>query len=225
MNRLCLTNLTRPGSQFTGANDFADKKHNPIRMMKKKNHVAIFASGSGTNAQNLIEYFRDHPTIHISIIVSNRSDAYVLKRAENENVPHVVLSGKDWGENGNASQVLRDYGIDFIVLAGYLRLLPSWLIQKYPGRIVNIHPALLPNYGGKGMYGEHVHKAVIASGDKQSGITIHYVNEDYDKGDIIFQARCPVLPSDTPDSLAERIHELEYEHYPRVVEKLIMSNV
>jgi phosphoribosylglycinamide formyltransferase-1 len=186
-------------------------------------HIAIFASGSGTNAQNMIEYFRDHPAIHISLIISNRSDAYVLKRAENENVPYVMLSGNDWKENGKASQVLRNFGIDFIVLAGYLRLLPYWLIKKYPGRIVNIHPALLPNYGGKGMHGEHIHKAVIASGDKQSGITIHYVNEDYDKGDIIFQTRCPVLPSDTPDSLAERIHELEYEHYPRVVEELVMS--
>jgi phosphoribosylglycinamide formyltransferase 1 len=194
-------------------------------MMKKKIHLAIFASGSGTNAQNLIEYFRDHPAIYISLIISNRSDAYVLKRAENENVPYVILSGNDWKENGNASQVLRDFGIDFILLAGYLRLLPSWLIQQYPKKIVNIHPALLPNYGGKGMFGEHVHKAVIASGDKHSGITIHYVNEDYDRGDIIFQTRCPVLPSDTPESLAERIHQLEYDHYPKVVEKVVMSNV
>ena len=194
-------------------------------MMKKKINVAIFASGSGTNAQNLIKYFRNHSTIHISLIVSNRSDAYVLKRAENENVPHVVLSGKDWDENGNASRVLQNYHIDFIVLAGYLRLLPYWLIHQYPKKIVNIHPALLPNYGGKGMFGEHVHRAVIASGDKHSGITIHFVNEDYDKGDIIFRTQCPVLPSDTPETLAARIHQLEYEHYPKVVEKVVMSNV
>jgi phosphoribosylglycinamide formyltransferase-1 len=195
--------------------------------MKKESgvHIAIFASGSGTNAQNMIEYFRDHPEIHISLIISNKPDAYVLKRAKNENVPHLVLSGKDWEKNGKAERVLQDYGIDFIVLAGYLRLLPSWLIQQFPDRIVNIHPALLPNYGGKGMYGEHVHKAVIASGDKHSGITIHFVNEDYDKGDIIFQAQCPVLPSDTPESLVARIHQLEYEHYPRVVEKVVMSNI
>ena len=194
-------------------------------MIKKKIHVAIFASGSGTNAQNLIEYFRDHPIIHISLIVSNKSDAYVLKRAENENVPHVVLSGKDWEENGNASRVLQEYRIDFIVLAGYLRLLPHWLSHQYLKKIVNIHPALLPNYGGKGMFGEHVHRAVIASGDKHSGITIQYVNEEYDKGDIIFQAQCPVLPSDTPETLAARIHQLEYEHYPKVLEKVVMSNV
>lgn len=195
--------------------------------MKKESgvHIAIFASGSGTNAQNLIEYFRDHPIIHINLIISNKADAYVLQRAENEKVPYKILTGNDWDENGKASQVLQTYGIDFIVLAGYLRLIPSWLIQQYPGKIVNIHPALLPGYGGKGMYGDKVHKAVIASGDKQSGITIHYVNEEYDKGDIIFQARCPVLSSDTPDSLAARIHELEYEHYPMVVEKIVMSNV
>ncbi len=188
-------------------------------------HIAIFASGNGTNAQNLIEYFRDHPDIHISLIISNKADAYVLKRASKEHVPFKVMTGNDWLENGEAAQVLQDYDIDFIVLAGYLRLLPSWLIQQYPGKIVNIHPALLPNYGGKGMYGDKVHKAVIASGDKQSGITIHYVNEEYDKGAIIFQAQCQMLPSETPESLAARIHELEYEHYPRVVEKLIMSNV
>jgi phosphoribosylglycinamide formyltransferase 1 len=194
-------------------------------MTKRKIHVAIFASGSGTNAQNMIEYFRGHPIVEISLIVSNKPDAYVLKRAEKENVPHVLLSGKDWEENGLAAQVLKDHQIDFIVLAGYLRLLPSWLIKKYPGKIINIHPALLPKYGGKGMYGENVHRAVIASGDKHSGITIHQVNEEYDKGDIIFQAQCPVLPSDTPESLAARIHELEYEHYPKVLERLVMSNV
>ncbi len=196
-------------------------------MIKKKSEVriAIFASGSGTNAQNMIEYFREHPIVEISLIVSNKPDAYVLKRAEKENLPHVLLSGKDWEENGLAARVLKDHQIDSIVLAGYLRLLPSWLIKKYPGKIINIHPALLPKYGGKGMYGEHVHRAVISSGDKHSGITIHHVNEEYDKGDIIFQAQCPVLPSDTPESLAARIHELEYEHYPKVLEKLIMSNV
>lgn len=194
--------------------------------MKKKSgvHIAVLASGSGTNAQNLIEYFRDHPDIHISLIISNKADAFVLKRAEKEQVPYKVLTGNDWDENGKASKVLQAYGIDFIVLAGYLRLIPSWLIRLFPNKIVNIHPALLPNYGGKGMYGDKVHKAVIASNDKQSGITIHYVNDDYDKGDIIFQARCPVLSSDTPDSLAARIHLLEYEHYPRVVERVIMSN-
>lgn len=188
-------------------------------------HIAIFASGSGTNAQNMIEYFRDHPDIHISLIISNKADAYVLKRAEKEQLPCKVLKGNEWDENGKASRVLQDNGINFIVLAGYLRLLPSWLIQQYPGRIVNIHPALLPKYGGKGMYGEYVHRAVIANGDKQSGITIHYVNEDYDKGDIVFQTRCPVLSSDTPASLAARIHQLEYEHYPRVVERIVMSNI
>ncbi|TVQ93871.1 MAG: phosphoribosylglycinamide formyltransferase [Bacteroidetes bacterium] len=194
-------------------------------MLKKKNNVAIFASGSGTNAQNMIEYFRNHDAIKISLIVSNNPDAFVLKRAEKEKMPKVILSGKDWEEKGKAAKVLQDHQIDFIVLAGYLRLLPSWLIRQYPGKIVNIHPALLPAYGGKGMYGEHVHRAVIASGDKQSGISIHLVNEEYDKGAIIFQARCPVLPSDTPETLAARIHELEYEHYPRVVEKVIMSNL
>ena len=193
-------------------------------MLKKKINVAIFASGSGTNAQNLIEYFKNHHAIKICLIVSNNPDAFVLKRAEKEKMPTVILTGKDWEENGKAAKVLQNHQIDFIVLAGYLRLLPSWLIRKFPGKIVNIHPALLPAYGGKGMYGEHVHRAVIASGDIHSGITIHKVNEEYDKGAIIFQARCPVLPSDTPETLAARIHELEYEHYPRVLEEVIMSN-
>ena len=186
--------------------------------------VAVFASGSGTNAENLAKYFAAHAGIRVRLIVSNKADAYVLQRAANLQVPAVVIPAHDWKEPQKVLDVLGHYGIDFIILAGYLRLLPPWLVEAYPQKIINIHPALLPSYGGKGMYGEHVHRAVIAAGEKKSGITIHYVNARYDEGDIIFQASCPVFPEDTPETLAARIHALEYEHFPRVAEKVMMQH-
>ncbi len=187
----------------------------------KKVKLAIFASGSGTNAENMIRYFSNHPRVKVSLIVSNNPAAYVLERARRHNIPSVVMDRDFRRSEEKVMELLTSYGIDFIVLAGYMLLLPAWLIQHYPRRIVNIHPALLPAYGGKGMYGEHVHHAVIDAGEPRSGITIHFVNEQYDEGDIIFQAQCPVMPEDTPDSLAKKVHELEYEHYPRVVEEII----
>ncbi len=185
--------------------------------------IAVFASGSGTNAQNIAETFLAHPVIRISLIISNKADALVLERAERMKIPSVVITAAAFREGSHVLEVLKAYKIDFIVLAGFLLLLPPALIREYPGRIINIHPALLPGYGGKGMYGRHVHEAVLAAGDKESGISIHFVNESYDEGRLIFQARCPVYESDTPDTLAERVHRLEYAHYPRIVEKLVMK--
>jgi phosphoribosylglycinamide formyltransferase-1 len=188
--------------------------------MKKRN-IAIFASGSGTNAQRIIEYFSGNPKISVALILSNKPDAYVLVRAKNLNVPSVVFDRHSFYETDDIIKLLKKKKIDFIVLAGFLWMIPVNLILAYPGRIINIHPALLPKYGGKGMYGERVHEVVIQSGDKVSGISIHYVNEKYDEGNIIFQAKCEVLPGDTPETLAQRIHQLEYQHYPEVIEKLL----
>jgi phosphoribosylglycinamide formyltransferase-1 len=191
----------------------------PNLMNMKK--LAIFASGSGTNAQRIIEYFSGHPDITVAMIFSNRPDAYVLVRARNFNIPSVVFNRHSFYETDEISILLAKNHIDFIVLAGFLWLIPEDLIRTYPGRIINIHPALLPKYGGKGMYGMRVHEAVLQSGDTESGISIHFVNEKYDEGDIIFQAKCEILPGDTPDTLAQRIHQLEYKHYPEVIEKLV----
>ena len=185
--------------------------------------IAIFASGSGTNAERIISHFSHHPSIAVSLILSNNPDAYVLERAKNHRIPSFVFNRRQLADSMIIPELLKNAGITFIALAGFLWLVPANLLQAYPGRIVNIHPALLPKYGGKGMYGMKVHEAVILAGDKESGISIHFVNEQYDEGDIILQARCPVLPGDTPETLASRIHELEYEHYPRVIEELLTA--
>src|SRR4030042_3794447 len=186
-----------------------------------KRKIAILAAGSGTNAQRIIEYFSANPQITVSLVLSNKPDAYVLERAKKLNVPSVVFNRHSFYETDEITGLLKKDRIDFIVLAGFLWMVPVNLILAYPGRIINIHPALLPKYGGKGMYGERVHEAVIWSGDKVSGISIHYVNEKYDEGNIIFQAKCEVLQDDTPDSLAHRVHKLEYKHYPEIIEKVI----
>jgi phosphoribosylglycinamide formyltransferase-1 len=199
--------------------------------MKK---IAVFASGAGTNTQKIIEYTSPPaplhgvergggkpPKVQVALIVSNKSDAGVLKIAAKENIP-VLLLEKEKFFSGNAyTDKLKEEGIDLIVLAGFLWKVPPALIRAFPQSIINIHPALLPKYGGKGMYGKHVHQAVIDNKEIESGISIHYVDELYDHGKIIFQARCPVLANDTADSLAARIHQLEYEHYPRIVESLL----
>ena len=184
-------------------------------------HIAIFASGSGTNAQNIIEYFSGRNDITVSLVLSNKEDAYVLKRAQMLNVPSIVFSPKELKETDIVETKLLENKIDFIVLAGFLLMVPAKLIKKFPDKIINIHPALLPKYGGKGMYGEHVHEAVLANGEKESGISIHYINEKYDEGNIIFQERCKVQINDTPETLATRIHELEHKYFPQVIEKVI----
>lgn len=183
--------------------------------------LAIFASGSGSNAQRIAEYFKNHASINIDVIFTNNKDAYVIERAKNLDIPYIIFNRKDFYESDAVYSELQNRKIDFIILAGFLWLVPAKIIQAYNGRILNIHPALLPAYGGKGMYGEFVHKAVVTNKEKCSGITIHYVNEHYDKGDIVFQAKCDVSPDDTGESLAAKIHLLEYEHFPRVIEEVV----
>jgi phosphoribosylglycinamide formyltransferase-1 len=187
--------------------------------MKK---IAIFASGNGTNAQRIIEYFHGSHQISIGLILSNNRDAYVLERARKAKIPTVCFSRKDFYESNFILDILTVQGITFIVLAGFLWLIPEYLLDAYKGNIINIHPALLPKYGGKGMYGMRVHETIIQSEDMESGISIHYVNKNYDEGQIIFQAKCRVEAGDTPESLAEKIHILEHANYPRVIESVIM---
>ncbi|MCF8225673.1 MAG: phosphoribosylglycinamide formyltransferase [Bacteroidales bacterium] len=185
------------------------------------NNIAIFASGSGTNAENIIQHFRTNSESRVQLVLCNKPGAGVIDRAEDNQIPVYLFSREDLYESDYVLRQLTEHRIDFIVLAGFLWLVPSNLIRKFPGSIVNIHPALLPKYGGKGMYGSRVHAAVLENHEKKSGITIHYVNDKYDEGNIIFKAKCKVSPDDTPDSLAEKVHELEYEHYPRVIEEVI----
>lgn len=186
-------------------------------------NIAILASGSGTNAENIIRYFSNRNSAKVALVLSNKRDAFVLERAAKFNIPSVFFDRNQFYSSRMVSVQLKKYNIDFIVLAGFLWLVPSDILAAWPKRIINIHPALLPSYGGRGMFGEKVHQAVIANGEKESGITIHYVNDRYDEGDIIFQAKCRVLPDDSPDSLAHRIHELEYMHFPRIIEKIILD--
>lgn len=186
--------------------------------------IAILASGSGTNAQRLIEHFSAHPLAQVALVGCDQSEAGVLQRAWDLNVPSYLFTGKEL-RDGAVRHELQGQRIDLVVLAGFMRLIPAEMVRAFEGRLVNIHPSLLPNHGGKGMYGQRVHEAVIAAGDAESGITIHLVNEHYDEGHVLFQARCPVHPGDTPDSLAERVHALEHAHYPRVVDELAASLV
>jgi phosphoribosylglycinamide formyltransferase-1 len=186
-------------------------------------HIAVFASGNGTNAQRIMDHFAGSDLARVSLVLCNNPEAFVLERSRRAGVPYIVFNRKELNEKEGVLEMLRQKNISFIVLAGFLWLLPPGILSAFPGRVVNIHPALLPKYGGKGMYGMKVHEAVLLAGDKESGITVHYVNEKYDDGHIIFQARCPVLPGDTPETLAERIHLLEYKHFPEVVEKLLTA--
>jgi phosphoribosylglycinamide formyltransferase-1 len=184
-------------------------------------NIAVFASGSGTNAQNIAEYFLAINDIRVSLILANKPDAFVLERAKNLGIPSLVFTRQEFYESEIILDILKRHKIDFIVLAGFLWLVPDYLLKDYSRRIINIHPALLPKYGGKGMYGEKVHQAVIESGDKKTGITIHYVNDHYDEGEIIFQDSFDILPGDTAESIAQRVHKLEYKHFPRVIEETI----
>jgi phosphoribosylglycinamide formyltransferase-1 len=188
----------------------------------KKNKIAIFASGSGSNAENISRFFKQHSGIEVCLFLTNKPDAPVIERAKKLGIPCFIFSRDDFYNSDRVVNELREYNIDFIVLAGFLWLIPSALIHNFPKRIINIHPALLPKYGGKGMYGTRVHQAVIENGEKESGITIHYVNAEYDAGAIIFQAKCPVDSKETPESLAQKVHKLEYEHFPRVIEKVLI---
>lgn len=183
--------------------------------------IAIFASGSGTNAQKIIEYFSASKEIFVDSLWSNNENAYALIRAEKLGIETFTFDSDEFYRSNEILDKLYDHRIDIIVLAGFLWLVPRNLTELFT--VINIHPALLPKYGGKGMYGMNVHKAVLDAKDKESGITIHQVNQEYDKGKIIFQATCPVLPDDTPETLANRIHDLEHLHYPRVIEEILLS--
>lgn len=188
------------------------------------NHVAIFASGAGSNAQKIIDYFRSHDAIKISVIICNKANAGVVHIAQQENIPLLLVEKDKFFQDPGYLPQLRALHIDFIVLAGFLWKLPASLIHAYPKRIINIHPALLPRYGGKGMYGHKVHEAVVAAGDKESGISIHYVDEFYDHGEIILQVKLPVEKHDTPETLAEKIHAIEHANYAPVIEQIILQN-
>lgn len=185
--------------------------------------IAIFASGAGSNARQIIHYFRDSP-VKVALIVCNKPGAGVLAIAQKENIPALLIEKERFFRGDGYVAELQNAGTDLVVLAGFLWKIPQTLIDAYPKRIINIHPALLPKYGGKGMYGAYVHQSVLSAGEVESGITIHYVDEHYDNGDIIFQTACPILEGDTPETLAQRIHQLEHLHYPGVIEKLLTGN-
>ena len=186
-------------------------------------NLAIFASGGGTNCENLIRYFEDSPRVHIALVVSNKADAYALVRAERLGVPVAVTPKADLNNPDVMLPLLRRYNIGFIVLAGFLPLVPDFLVEDFPRRIINIHPSLLPKYGGKGMWGHHVHEAVKAAGETETGMTVHYVSNVCDGGEIIAQYRVALSPEDSADDIAEKEHKLEMEHFPKVVERLVME--
>ena len=187
--------------------------------------IALFASGSGTNAENIAKYFTNNPLIKVSVIVSNNPHAYVHQRASALCIPSYSFTNDSFKDGKELLQLLAKYEIDFIVLAGFLLKIPDILLQRYPKKIINIHPALLPKYGGKGMYGDHVHKKVIEMGDTKSGITIHYVNQKYDEGEIIFQESCIISPKDSYEDVAKKVHDLEYAHFPHIIEGVILNRI
>lgn len=186
--------------------------------------IAIFASGSGTNSEQIIRYFQNHKTIHVALVLTNNETAYVLQRAKKLNVPYRTFNRKQLRENDEVLNWLLQDKITHIVLAGFMWLMPESIIHRFPDRVINIHPALLPKFGGRGMYGHYVHKAVREANERETGITIHQVNEKYDEGKILFQASCGISPGDSPEQIAERVHALEYSHYPRQIEKWILNN-
>jgi len=184
-------------------------------------NLAIFASGTGSNARKIVEHFKDHPDIQVRLIVSNKPTAPVLGLGSEYGLDTLVLDRETFYQTDDTLATLRAYDIDLIVLAGFLWLVPATLVAAFPQRIINIHPALLPKYGGKGMYGMHVHRAVWDAGEKESGITIHYVNEHYDEGDIIFQARCALSPRDRPEDIAAKVRQLEHQYFAPTIEQLL----
>lgn len=190
--------------------------------MKKR--IAIFASGSGSNAQKILEYFKDNNLAEVSIILSNNPDAYVLQRADNFETPAHVFDREDFYKTDNVVELLKDLQIDFIVLAGFLWLIPTNLINEFPNKIINIHPALLPSFGGKGMYGDRVHQAVLEAKEEESGITIHYVNEKFDEGEIIYQSKYKIEPEDTVELIRFKGQQLEHLHYPKIIENIIKES-
>ena len=223
-------NQQRKDENFIGENlhnrgllrNFADQQ-TAKTSMKKKTNMAIFASGSGTNCENIIRYFSTSETIGVSLVVSNKSDAPVLLRAANLGVETAVIPKALLADEQSVTALLKGHDVAFIVLAGFLPLIPDYLLQAYPRRIINIHPSLLPKFGGKGMWGHHVHEAVKAAGETETGMTVHYVTPVCDGGDIIAQFRVALSPDDTPDDIAAKEHVLEMEHFPQVIEQLVSA--
>jgi len=199
------------------ANRSCFEKYKNFEIMNK---IAIFASGSGSNAENIVLYFRNKNIDIDFIFLTNNKNAFVLERAKKLNIKSYLFNKKELKE-GIVNKILENFNPDLIVLAGFLLLVPESIISKYPNKIINIHPALLPKYGGKGMYGNNVHKAVLENKEKISGITIHYVNNEYDKGNIIFQKECPINDEDNVETLANKVHKLEYDYFPQTIEKLL----
>lgn len=191
----------------------------------EQKRIAIFASGSGSNCENLIRYFEGSESVKCALVVSNKSDAYVLERAQRLGVPTAVMPKVQLNDPEAMLPLLKKYDIDFIVLAGFLPLVPNFLLDAFPRRIVNLHPALLPKYGGKGMWGHHVHEAVKAAGETETGMTVHWVTPVCDGGDIIAQYKCEIAPSDSVDDIAEKEHQLEMRYFPEVVERIIREEL
>ncbi|MCG5643924.1 MAG: phosphoribosylglycinamide formyltransferase [Flavobacteriaceae bacterium] len=183
--------------------------------------MALFASGAGSNVLNIIKHFKNKEQIEIALVLTNNPKAGVIQKCEEQGVPLIYLSKKGFSQPHTLLQILEGFSLDLIVLAGFLLKIPSELVEKYPNRIINIHPALLPNYGGKGMYGMHVHRAVKEAGETESGISIHYVNEHYDQGALIFQAKTKLLPTDSPQDIAQKVQALESLHFPNTIERLL----
>jgi formyltetrahydrofolate-dependent phosphoribosylglycinamide formyltransferase len=226
----CVLAISIPFGQFAFFRNYLRKMGGRFGLVKKEPesegeliHIGIFASGAGSNALKLMEHFKHHPKIKISLLVSNKPGAGALHHASNHGISTLVIEKERFFRGDGYLPELESAGIDFIVLAGFLWKIPPPLIKAFPQRMVNLHPALLPKYGGKGMYGHHVHEAVLQSGDTESGITIHFVDEHYDHGATIFQAICPVMPDDTAESLAVRIHALEHKHLPQIVEQIVLE--
>jgi phosphoribosylglycinamide formyltransferase-1 len=194
---------------------------NPTHTLQKK--IVVFASGSGTNAENIIKFFQKQPNASVVAVFSNKRSAKVLKRAHDLNVKALHFDRDALYNSYDVLHILEDINPDLIVLAGFMWIFPEDILKRFPNKIVNIHPALLPKYGGKGMYGMHVHQAIIQNKEKESGISIHYVNENYDEGEIIFQAKTDISEEDTPESLAEKIHKLEYKHFPEILQQLLQK--
>ena len=184
-------------------------------------NIAILVSGNGSNCENIIKYFQNDTDINISLVISNKADAYALERVQKYNLPTTVVPKSEFSDESKLLPILRQHNIDFIVLAGFLLMIPDFLLKAYPNKIVNLPPSLLPKYGGKGMWGHHVHEAVKAAGETESGITIHWVSEVCDGGEIIAQFSTPLSPDDTPDDIAAKVHILEMEHYPQVIKQVL----
>ena len=215
-----------PFGQFIFFRKYIAKLFRKISGRSRSNpitRIAIFASGTGSNAQKIIDHFRDHPYIKVSLIACNKPQAGVLSIASKENIPTIIIEREQFFRGDAHIGALQKNGIDYIILAGFLWKIPSKLIDHYPNRIINIHPALLPKYGGKGLYGHYVHEAMLAAAEKESGITIHYVDEHYDHGDHILQEKVTIDPHDTPDTLAKKVQQLEHRYFPAAIETVIQT--